>query len=289
MPTEPIQQIIAAFEISLLLAGGWLLGRLLFRREPRRRWLDTHRLPAWPVAPAEFTLFLLLVFFSGLLLQTGARLAVGKIIHAATDRAGLEVLVYGAGFHGGALLGGLFFPLVRRKLYFEYGSVPPPLPPATPLPWGKILRYAGGTLAVALPALGLVSVGWTFLLRHLGVPDEPQDLIAIFSNTRSPGVIIGMLLVACVLAPLNEELIFRAGIYRFCRQTIGRHWALLISGALFGALHGNWAGFLPLAILGAGLALVYEATGDIRVTIVAHGLFNLNTVLIVLSGLSRSP
>jgi membrane protease YdiL (CAAX protease family) len=64
---------------------------------------------------------------------------------------------------------------------------------------------------------------------------------------------------------------------------------LLISGCLFGALHGNWAGFLPLALLGAGLALAYEATGDIRVTVVAHGLFNLNTILVVLSGLTQQP
>jgi len=138
---------------------------------------------------------------------------------------------------------------------------------------------------VALPLLALLSFGWTFLLRKMGLPDEPQDLIAIFSNTRSPWVIAGMFLVACVLAPLNEELVFRAGLYRFCRQKLGRNWALLLSGCLFGALHGNLAGFLPLALLGAGLAIAYEATGDIRVTIVAHGLFNLNTILVVLSGL----
>jgi membrane protease YdiL (CAAX protease family) len=95
-----------------------------------------------------------------------------------------------------------------------------------------------------------------------------------------------MLLVACVLAPVYEELLFRAGLYRFCRQRLGRGWALLISGVCFGALHGNWAGFLPLALLGMGLAVAYEATGSIRVAIIAHGLFNLNTVLILLSGLA---
>jgi membrane protease YdiL (CAAX protease family) len=94
-----------------------------------------------------------------------------------------------------------------------------------------------------------------------------------------------MLLVACVLAPIYEEQLFRAGLYRFCRQRLGRGAALIISGVCFGALHGNWAGFLPLAGLGMGLALAYEATGSIRVPIIAHGLFNLNTVLVLLSGL----
>jgi membrane protease YdiL (CAAX protease family) len=41
-------------------------------------------------------------------------------------------------------------------------------------------------------------------------------------------------------------------------------------------------------VLGMILALAYEATGSIRVAIVAHALFNLNTVLIVLSGLTEA-
>ena len=94
-----------------------------------------------------------------------------------------------------------------------------------------------------------------------------------------------MLLVACVLAPLSEELMFRAGLYRYLRQRLGRPTALLLSSVGFGALHGNWAGFVPLAVLGMMLAVVYEATGSIRVVIVAHSLFNLNTILVVLSGL----
>jgi membrane protease YdiL (CAAX protease family) len=44
-----------------------------------------------------------------------------------------------------------------------------------------------------------------------------------------------------------------------------------------------------LAALGALLCLVYEATGSIRIIVIAHGLFNLNTVLVVLSGLSQLP
>jgi membrane protease YdiL (CAAX protease family) len=99
-------------------------------------------------------------------------------------------------------------------------------------------------------------------------------------------ILAGMLTVACVVAPLNEELLFRAGIYRFCRQHLGRNWALLISGCLFGALHANWASFLPLALFGIALALAYEATGDIRVSVLTHALFNLNTVVLVLAGFS---
>ena len=47
-------------------------------------------------------------------------------------------------------------------------------------------------------------------------------------------------------------------------------------------------GPIRIAVLGMLLALVYEATGSIRVAIIAHGLFNLNTIILLLSGLTQS-
>jgi hypothetical protein len=175
---------------------------------------------------------------------------------------------------------------MRKGWYADYGAAVPAEPPAPARPWAQVLRIAGFTLLAAMPVLIIVNLGWTLLLKKLGLPEEPQDLIAVFANTKSPFVVAGMLLVACGLAPLYEELLFRSGLYRVCRQRMGRNAALLLSGGLFGAAHANWASFLPLAVLGMVLALAYEATGDIRVPIVVHGLFNLNTVLLVLSGLS---
>ena len=285
MPTDSVQLALAVFEICLLLAGAWLFLRLLLVPQQRSRWLATNALPHWPVTLAEFGLFLALIFLAIFVGQSVARMMLGSYIAKAADRAGLEVFVYGASLHGGALIGWRLFPALRRSMYADYGAQPPIAPSVPALPWSRVVLYAGGTLLVTMPVLIILSLGWTQLLHQLGLPDEPQDLIAVFSNTRSPAVIAGMFVVACVLAPLNEELLFRSGLYRYCRQTLGRGWALAISGICFGALHLNWAAFLPLAALGAIFALVYEATGDIRVPIIAHALFNLNAVLAVLSGL----
>ena len=287
MPTDSVQLTLAIFEICLLLAGTWLLLRLLLVPAQRSRWLGTSALPHWPVTLPEFGLFLALIFVAGFIGQYLARIMLGNYIARAADREGLELFVYGVCFHGGALIGWLLFPALRRNLHADYGAEPPTESPAPAVPWLKVLGYASGTLLVALPLLIFLSLGWTLLLRQLGLPDEPQDLIAVFSSTRSPAVIAGMFLVACVLAPLNEELLFRAGLYRYCRQKLGRSLALVISGGCFGILHANWASFLPLALLGMALALVYEATGSIRVSVIAHGLFNLNTILIILSGLQQ--
>lgn len=285
MPTGPVQQLLVAFELSLLLMGAYFVYRLVAHPAQRARWLESNRLPGWPVTVMEFVFFLGLMFSIGVLGQTAAQGFLKEFIASSPSRAGLEVLVYGTAFHGGALLGWRLFPAMRRRWHFDYGAPPPVEEPAAQPAWPVPFYQAVGTLLVALPILILFNLGWTLLLRALGLPEEPQDLIAIFANTKSSLVLAGMLVVACVLAPLSEELMFRAGLYRFCRQRLGRPTALLINGVCFGALHGNWAGFLPLALLGVALSLAYEATGDIRVSVVAHALFNLNTVVIVLSGI----
>ncbi|AOS45649.1 CAAX amino terminal protease self- immunity [Lacunisphaera limnophila] len=288
MPDSPAQIALLVVELALLFSGAGLLLWLLGEPRRRQRWLSHQPLPHWPVTVPEFLFAGLLVFAGGFLGQTLVQTLAGARIAGATDRTGLELFVYGAAFHLGILGGCALFPVLRRRLYSDYGSQPAPFRPGPTLPWTDITRYAAGTVLVALPVLTVLSLGWTGLLRAAGLPDEPQDLIGIFSATQSPVIIAGMLLVACGLAPLSEELIFRAGLYRYLRQRLGRTPALLVSGVCFGALHGNWAGFLPLAVLGMILALAYEATGSIRVAIVAHSLFNLNTVLIVLSGLPQA-
>jgi hypothetical protein len=60
--------------------------------------------------------------------------------------------------------------------------------------------------------------------------------------------------------------------------------AFTVSAGLFAALHGNWVSSLPLFVLGLVFAAAYERTGRIAVPMLAHALFNLNTLLLVLCG-----
>ena len=350
MPSTPAQLALVAFELILVFAGGGLLLTLLFNPRQRQRWLDSSALGSWQISASEFMLLAACVMLGAFFPQTVVQLLAKDWIASASDKTGLEVAVYGGAFHGGMLLGCLVF-LVLRNLTNSGHRHEMRLREGPSLSWPKVVRYALGTLLIALPVVALLSLGWNYVLRTLSLPDAPQDLIAIFAQTKSPVVIAGMLAVACILAPITEELIFRRGIYRYLRQnhvasvgfiavvisvqamlllqTAGekfvahqyhegglkvlgalgvllvalavfwfgsrsplverekRPLALVLSGLCFGILHGSWMGFLPLAILGMILALAYEATGSIRVPIIVHALFNLNSVVIVLAGLAE--
>lgn len=288
MPTDPLQLTIAVLEYTIVFGGAGLTLWLLFNARQRQRWLAARQLPQLSLSLGEFALGAGLIFLSGFASSALVQLLFGPALAKAPDHTGIELFVYGVANYGGALLGWrLLFPYIQRT--WQFGStLPPPRPQRPALSWSEATGYAIGTLLVALPVLILLSLGWMELLRACGLPDEPQDMIALFTQTKSPFIVAGMLLVACVGAPVYEELLFRAGLYRFVRQKLGRIPALLISGVCFGALHANWASFLPLAMLGMLLALAYEATGSIRVAIIAHGLFNLNTIILLLSGLTQS-
>ncbi len=137
-----------------------------------------------------------------------------------------------------------------------------------------------------MPLVWLISLAWTLTLRGLaqvGVPVdlEPQELVQTVAGLSDPLSMLAFFVLAVVLAPLAEEFIFRAGIYRFLKGVLHPNLALLLSGFLFALLHNNLASFVPLWFLGIALAKSYEVTGNIRVPILIHAIFNLNQLLFI--------
>lgn len=285
MDYTPAQLLIGTLQLVLLLGGVIGLIRLFGRRESRAAFFRTEPLPHWPVSGVEVALLLVLAFLTGMTGQGALRSLAGAAIAAHPDKAGLEIAAYGFGFHAGALLGWPLFAVLRRRLHADYGASQLPADPALPrLKPVELLRNAGLTLLLIFPVLIAASLLW----QAAGLPGEKQELIPAFASVHSPWVLAAMILVACVLAPINEELIFRGALFRYLRQRFGRGTALLVSGLVFGAIHGNLAGLLPLTLLGIAFALAFERTGDLRVAMLAHALFNLNTIAAILAGLNPS-
>ena len=260
-----------AFFAAEAVPGLWLLWRLALspaarRREPR------DRLAPWAVSGANFLVFLWLVIFCGIFVQAG----VAELLKRSSIDEDPKLILTGGAFHLGMLVGVLVF---RWRI-----DQPQPAPPAAPTsPWLAGLV----TFLIALPLVSAVSVLWQLGLDAVGLPNDEQELVGLFSSSQSPSFLALMTAFAVLVAPVTEELVFRFGIFRYARGRLP-HWAaLLIPAILFGALHLNLASFAPLVMLGLVFSLAYERTGHIGTSMVAHALFNLHTIGLILAGVGN--
>uniref|UniRef100_UPI00404A6D6F lysostaphin resistance A-like protein n=1 Tax=Cephaloticoccus sp. TaxID=1985742 RepID=UPI00404A6D6F len=266
-------QPIIGLELLLVMMGGILFWQHCVSITGRTQAKASKAaMPAWEITLTHFFLFLWLVICGGLVLQ-GLTAALFKT--STLDETTALIINNGA-FQGGMLLG-----VLVSKIFFTGKDERQVSSPS----WLKIIKYSFVTFLIVLPLLTLVGLSWQYLMQTLGVQLEEQEMIAIFANTESPLQLGLMIILATVLAPVSEEMIFRAGIFRYLRTRVPRWVALVGPGILFAALHMNLASFAPLAVLGIIFSIAYERTGSIAVPIIAHGLFNLNTVVLILSGI----
>jgi membrane protease YdiL (CAAX protease family) len=263
-----------AIELGLLFAGCILLWRHVLASTPRTAARErAAAMPAWTLKVTDFFLFCFCVLAGGVL---GQGLSV-TFLSPSDASVALSIVVHGGSFHLGMLVGVLgFFGFMGQRLAAIF-----PASPALAL-----LARGAATFLIALPVLGGIGFAWQALMDVVGVELVPQDLVGIFAGTKSPLLLGSMIALAVVVAPVTEELIFRAGMFRYLRTRLPRWAALLLPSLLFASLHGNLASFAPLAALGVIFSLAYERTGSIAVPMIGHALFNLNTIALILAGVN---
>jgi membrane protease YdiL (CAAX protease family) len=86
-------------------------------------------------------------------------------------------------------------------------------------------------------------------------------------------------LIAAVLAPVYEEVIFRGLLYPALRRRVPRGASILISAAIFAIVHWSPEQMPALFVLGLALAWLYERTGTLAAPIAFHASFNGFTFL----------
>ncbi|MDR1254924.1 MAG: CPBP family intramembrane metalloprotease [Puniceicoccales bacterium] len=140
-----------------------------------------------------------------------------------------------------------------------------------------------------LPLLVPITIVWQVFLRWLMEHQYPvvldtQPIVHLLSeNALSPGYLILTGISVICLAPLCEEWLFRGIVYRFLNTRFNHVIALTVSSFLFAVLHLHFASFLPLFFLGCWLGYAYRSTGDIKVSIFLHALFNGTNYLLLVS------
>ncbi|MEO7600438.1 MAG: type II CAAX endopeptidase family protein [Opitutus sp.] len=273
MPATPINIAVTIAEAVLILAGVVLLARIA------RGWkTQPAALPAWDATVSDFLLFAFLIVAGGLL----GGFVCGLIVNRFSLPPDTKTILNSAGFQLGLLIGPALLPL----------SLPhhPVFPPLR----RNVLVSGAVTFLIALPIVTVVNLGWQAVMDFFGIPAEQQDLLRMFTQATEPTLVTTMVILAVIIAPVTEELLFRATLFRYLRTRSPRWIALLLPGTIFASLHVNWgsstyeglASLVPLITLAVIFSIAYERTGHIATAMIAHALFNLHTIALLLSGVS---
>lgn len=155
-------------------------------------------------------------------------------------------------------------------------------------------RSLDAILGVPYPRAMVVAVLYAFVMffvvtgvtaaQTLIFHQMPHQLvIRLVQNTR-PGLPLAIMVGdAVVLGPVVEELVFRGFVFNALWRRMPFWPAAACSGLVFGAVHGEPAGILPLAAGGIVLASVYARTGSLWASMVTHGTFNAMTFGVLLA------
>ncbi|MBP8257162.1 MAG: CPBP family intramembrane metalloprotease [Opitutaceae bacterium] len=285
---EPVLLAVNLLEVLLLITGcltlyRWYLGS-------RSQLLKPIRLAAWTISLGDFLTRALFALLGGLSLQFLAQSLEHRF--RGSLNADIWLVIYNLAFQLGLLGGvglGVFYSRARGK---SQTSSPSPIQDESPsqaaAPFQAPAFLSGlMTFLAALPLVALSAWLWTTLLHAAGVNTRQQELVDMLTRTDSPLLVSIMTALAIVFAPIVEELVFRAGVFRYLRSRLPGIPAYLVSAIFFSALHANSAAFVPLVVFGIVLAFVYERTGRLSICIFAHATFNLHTLAILLVSLKE--
>lgn len=133
------------------------------------------------------------------------------------------------------------------------------------------LRPVPGARATGLAILGLFAYGWCNVLLRRALPAPVSSNFAGISHHSTIAIVLAGF-VACVGAPVAEEIFFRGFLYRCLRNRLTIIPACLIAAVLFALVHTQYplAGKLIVGGFGVITCLLYERTGSLLPGIAIH-------------------
>lgn len=125
---------------------------------------------------------------------------------------------------------------------------------------------------ISLPGILGLGLVWPWVLDKLGIPFAPQALAEGFKSLPHERMALVLVLGIFVL-PLFEEILFRVFLQPLLVQNFSEKGGVLLTSALFAALHGESA-FLPVFGLSLVLGAVMLRTQRLSAVWVVHALHN---------------
>jgi len=129
------------------------------------------------------------------------------------------------------------------------------------------------------PVFGMLEATQLFLLPRV----EMQETLVALLLTRDPWTVALIALVAVVLAPVAEELLFRGFLQPAAERWFGTGPAILLSAVFFAVAHPQFSVMAPMFILGLTLAWLFARTRSLVAPIVLHAANNAQVILFYLA------
>lgn len=164
---------------------------------------------------------------------------------------------------------------------------------------GRFSAAQVGLGILILAAAIFVASGLSDITRQLPIPESWQKDFAELENdyNRQVGATLGLntipdLLIALVvmafLPALCEEALFRGGMQNFLARGTGKPWlAIVVSSILFSLAHFSFYGFLSRVVLGMALGVMFQYSGRLWISIIAHFLNNGLLIVLLYVNLQR--
>ena len=141
--------------------------------------------------------------------------------------------------------------------------------------------------------LGLVLISMVLalltsqLIQAFGDQVEPQKLVTLIAEESAKKenipTLIFFVVMAVVVAPIAEEILFRGILYPAIKQIGYPRLAAIGTAFLFALFHVNLLTFASLTVVALGLIALYEFTDNLLAPITAHAVFNASNLIMLFS------
>lgn len=177
------------------------------------------------------------------------------------------------------LVGGILASLTARQISWQECFFP------SRIGLAAVMGRAAVLLIVGLPlVMGAIVLSRVLLAASGYLDDSPQDIVSFLEHNRSRVAQWVVAIFAVVVAPMQEEFLFRGYLYGVMRRYAGPAFGIVVNAALFAAIHAHLPSFAGLFVLAVCLTLAYEWSGSIFVPMTMHALFNSLSVVEMFGG-----
>ena len=143
----------------------------------------------------------------------------------------------------------------------------------------KTVKLVLISLPATLIALGAITWHWKYTLEKLDIPFEQTQALLQYADISKPEIFWLLILMAVIIIPVTEELVFRRAIFELIAKGAGFNAAGFLTAGVFSAAHCFLAGAPGLFLMGLILQWMYSKTRNLASCIALHSLCNAVAII----------